>query len=62
MMGLRLQQVRRLDDGAVVLIAREGAGGLAAVQMGRQRLEHLGLMEELLVALGGLLWPSPPGG
>ena len=52
--GLEAQQVRRLDDGAVVLIAREGAGGLAAVQMRRQGLEHLGLMEELLVALGGL--------
>ena len=52
--GLQAQQIRRLDDGAVVLITLESAGGLTGIQMGSQRLEHLGLAEELLVALGSL--------
>ena len=52
--GLQAQQIRRLEDGAILLVALKGAGGLAGIQMGGQRLEHLRLAEELLVALGGL--------
>ena len=39
----------RSSSGAV-----ERAGGLARVEVRGQRLEHLGLVQELLVALGGL--------
>ena len=51
--GLQAQQVGGLEDGSVVA-AVEGAGGLSGVQMLRQSLEYLRLVEELLVALGGL--------
>ena len=51
--GLQAQQVSRLDDSAVVS-AVEGTGGLSGVEVLGQCLEHLRLVEELLVALGGL--------
>ena len=52
--GLQAQQVRRLHDSPVLRAAVEGAGGLTGVEMLRQSPEHLRLMEEFLVALGGL--------
>ena len=51
---LQAQQIRRLDDGALLIVARKGARRLAGIQMRGERLEHLGLAQELLVALGGL--------
>ena len=53
--GLQGQQVAGGDQGLVVIGAVKGAGRLAAVQMRRQRLEHIHLVEEFLVPLGGLL-------
>ena len=52
--GLQTQQIRRLHNGPVLRAAVKGAGGLPGVQMLRQSPEHLRLMEEFLVALGGL--------
>ena len=52
--GLQAQQVAGLHQCPVVIAAGEGAGGFSGVQMLRQCLEHLRLVEELLVALGGL--------
>ena len=59
--GLQAQKLRAVDELGVVPGVK-GPGGLPGVQMGRQALEDLGLMEELLVtALGqlrGLLGPA----
>ena len=52
--GLRGQQVARRDYLGVVLIALEAAGTLAVIQVLEQRLEHVRLVHELLVALRGL--------
>ena len=51
---LQAQQIRRLNDGALLIVTRKGARGLAGIQMRGERLEHFGLTQELLVALGGL--------
>ena len=53
--GLEGQQVAGGDQAAVVLVAVVAPGGLAVVEPGEQALEHLHLVEELLVPLGGLL-------
>ena len=52
--GLQAQQVGGFHNGAVLVAAVEGAGGPSGVEMLRQGPEYLGLVQELLVALGGL--------
>ena len=53
--GLEGEQLGSGDDGGVVLVTVEGAGGVAVVEPVLQGGEHLHLAEILLVPLGGLL-------
>ena len=52
--GLEAQQIGGGNQRHILVAAGKGAGGLAGIEMLGQRLEHLDLAQELLVALGGL--------